>query len=68
MTDASQELTRSEVDFLRQARELCRTVVCVLTKTDFYPAWRRIKELNEGHLPAGVRGASPCRRRCGRWR
>ena len=40
VTDASQELTRSELDFVRQARDLCRTVVCVLTKTDFYPAWR----------------------------
>jgi GTP-binding protein EngB required for normal cell division/gas vesicle protein len=50
VTDASQELTRSELDFVRQARQLCKTVVCVLTKTDFYPAWRRIKELDEGHL------------------
>ena len=40
VTDASQELTRSELDFLHQARRLCATVVCVLTKTDFYPAWR----------------------------
>ena len=47
VTDASQELTRSELDFLRQARELCRTVVCVLTKTDFYPAWRTIRDLDE---------------------
>jgi hypothetical protein len=54
VTDASQELTRSELDFVRQARQLCRTVVCVLTKTDFYPAWRRIKELDEGHLRSVV--------------
>jgi len=52
VTDASQELTRSEVDFVFQARDLCKTVVCALTKTDFYPAWRRIKELDEGHLRA----------------
>jgi hypothetical protein len=52
VTDASQELTRSELDFVRQANDLCRTVVCVLTKTDFYPAWRRVRELNEGHLRA----------------
>lgn len=51
VTDASQELTRTEVDFLHQAQRLCATMVCVMTKTDFYPAWRRIKELNEGHLP-----------------
>jgi hypothetical protein len=50
VTDASQELTRSEVDFLHQARRLCSTVVCVITKTDFYPAWRKIRELNQGHL------------------
>jgi hypothetical protein len=52
VTDAAQELTRSELDFLEQARSLCSTVVCVLTKTDFYPAWRRIRDLDEGHLRA----------------
>ncbi|MEV4618104.1 dynamin family protein [Asanoa sp. NPDC049573] len=50
VTDAAQELTRSEVEFLRQAHELCPTVVCVLTKIDFYPAWRRIRDLNASHL------------------
>jgi hypothetical protein len=50
VTDASQELTQTEVDFLRRARDLCGTVLCVLTKIDFYPYWRRIRELNEGHL------------------
>jgi GTPase Era involved in 16S rRNA processing len=50
VTDASQELTRSELDFVGQAQELCRTVVCVMTKTDFYPAWRTIRDLNQGHL------------------
>ncbi|MGK5683552.1 dynamin family protein [Actinoplanes sp. URMC 104] len=50
VTGAAQELTRSEVDFLRRARALCPVVVCVVTKTDFYPAWRRIQELNERHL------------------
>lgn len=52
VTDASQELTRAEVDFLRQARELCSTVVCALTKTDFFPSWRTIRELDERHLAA----------------
>jgi dynamin family protein len=50
VTGAAQELTRSEVEFLRQAQSLCPVVACVLTKTDFYPAWRRIQELNEQHL------------------
>jgi hypothetical protein len=50
VTDASQELTAGERAFLRHARRLCDTVVCVLTKTDFYPAWRRILELDRQHL------------------
>jgi hypothetical protein len=50
VTDAAQELTRSELDFLRQAREMCGTVVCALTKIDFYPYWRKIKDLNTEHL------------------
>jgi hypothetical protein len=50
VTDASQELTRTEVDFLRRARDLCGTVALVVTKTDFYPAWRTIRDLNLGHL------------------
>src|SRR5690349_13392856 len=50
VTDASQELTRTELDFLRRARDLCGTVACVVTKTDFYPAWRTIRDLNEQHL------------------
>lgn len=52
VTGAAQELTSSEVEFLRRARSLCPVVACVLTKTDFYPAWRRIRELNERHLAA----------------
>ena len=54
VTDASQELTRTELDFLRRARELCDTVVCVLTKIDFYPAWRRIRDINLRHLSGGL--------------
>jgi GTP-binding protein EngB required for normal cell division len=50
VTDASQELTKAEVDFLRQARELCSTVVCVMSKIDFFPAWRQIRDLDERHL------------------
>ncbi len=50
VTDASQELTRSELDFLRQARQLCESVVVVLTKKDLYPSWRRIRDLDESHL------------------
>jgi hypothetical protein len=50
VTDASQELTKPELEFLRQAREMCPTVACVLTKTDLYPAWRKVRDLNEAHL------------------
>jgi hypothetical protein len=52
VTDASQELTASERAFLRHARRLCDTVVCALTKIDFYPAWRRMLELDRQHLAA----------------
>ncbi|MEZ5233048.1 MAG: dynamin family protein [Acidimicrobiia bacterium] len=55
VTDASQELTASEMEFLRTARSLCPATVCVMTKIDFYPHWRRILELNKGHLQrAGI--------------
>lgn len=50
LSDASQEYTRAEMDFLEQALEMCPTVICVMTKTDFYPSWRRVLELNKGHL------------------
>ena len=53
VTDASQELTASEMEFLRTARALCPATVCVMTKIDFYPHWRRILELNKGHLERG---------------
>jgi hypothetical protein len=50
VTDAAQELTEPEVDFLRRTLERCPRVFCVLTKTDLYEQWRRIAELNRGHL------------------
>lgn len=50
VSDASQEYTEPELAFLDMARELTPTVVCVLTKIDFYPAWRRIVDLDRQHL------------------
>ena len=50
VSDASQEFTSTELDFLRQAQAVCPNVVCVITKIDFYPAWRKIVELDRGHL------------------
>ena len=52
VSDAAQEYTGPELDFLRQAMKMCPTVLCLLTKTDLYPQWRRIAELNRGHLAA----------------
>jgi hypothetical protein len=50
VSDASQEFSGPELEFLRTARKLCPTTVGIITKTDFYPAWRKIVELDAGHL------------------
>jgi Dynamin family len=50
ITDASAELNQPELDFLKQALERCPRAVCVLTKTDLYPQWRRIADLDTAHL------------------
>ena len=50
VSDASQEFTGPEIEFLQTARRMCPNVVCVLTKIDFYPAWRKIRDLNVEHL------------------
>ena len=50
VSDSSQEYTRTEIDFLAQAADLCPQVVCLQTKIDFYPAWRKVLEINKGHL------------------
>lgn len=50
VTDAAQELTAPELEFLRRVIERCPRVVCVVTKTDLYVEWRRIVEINHGHL------------------
>jgi GTPase Era involved in 16S rRNA processing len=53
---AAQEYTAAELEFLRQATELCPNVLCVLTKIDLYPAWRDILELDRARLAeAGIR-------------
>jgi hypothetical protein len=55
VTDASQELTAPEVEFLRSALARCPIGVCVVTKTDLYPQWRRIADLDRAHLArAGI--------------
>ena len=50
LSDASQEFSEPEMTFLKQALSLCPNVCCVLTKTDFYPAWRKILDLDTEHL------------------
>ncbi|GAA4874756.1 dynamin family protein [Actinomycetospora straminea] len=50
VSDCSQELTESEVAFLRTVRELCPTVLFVLTKTDLYPHSDRMLERDREHL------------------
>ena len=55
VSDASAELSAPEVEFLQRAVELCPTVLFAQTKTDLYPAWERIVEINKGHLArAGI--------------
>ena len=55
VSDAPQELSAPEIAFLRQASELCPTVLLAQTKIDPYPQWQRIVDLNRGHLSrAGI--------------
>jgi dynamin family protein len=50
VSDASQEFSAPELEFLKTARRICPNIICVLTKTDFYPSWRKIRDLDIGHL------------------
>ncbi len=50
VSDASQEYSAPELEFLRKAVSLCPNLVCVVTKVDAYPEWRRIVELDVAHL------------------
>ncbi|WP_457967835.1 dynamin family protein [Arthrobacter sp. D1-29] len=50
VSDASQEYTEPEIRFLRQAMRITPSVIGVVSKTDLYPDWRRVVELDRGHL------------------
>jgi hypothetical protein len=50
VTDASAELSAPELEFLATALRAGRPVLVAVTKVDMYPAWRRIVELDAGHL------------------
>jgi Dynamin family len=52
VSDASQEYTEPEIQFLRHAMRISPNVACVLTKTDLYPQWRQVEALNRAHLAA----------------
>ena len=52
VSDAAQEYTHAELDFLAAAMRLCPNVAGVLTKIDLYREWRRIAEIDRGHLAA----------------
>lgn len=52
VSDASQEYTAPELEFLGHAVSVCPNVACVLTKNDLYPDWERIAELDRAHLAA----------------
>ena len=51
MTDASQELTAPELDFLKTAVGRCPMAAVVVTKTDLYLHWRRMVELDRTTVP-----------------
>jgi hypothetical protein len=68
VSDASQEYTAAEIEFLRQALMACPNVACVMTKTDLYPQWRQIADLNRDHLVrAGIQAPLYCVSSSLRW-
>lgn len=50
VSDATQELTATELRFVRQARQACPRVVLALTKTDLSRHSRKIADLDRAHL------------------
>jgi len=50
VSDATSELTQPELDFLAEARSRCPNVMLALTKIDMAAHWRRVADLNRGHL------------------
>src|SRR5690606_14293661 len=45
VTDATQEYSRPELEFLQRAVDLCPTAICVMTKVDVAPRWRQVAQL-----------------------
>lgn len=50
VSDASQEYTEPEVQFLKHALRVSPNVAAVLSKTDIYPQWRQIEQIDRSHL------------------
>ncbi|GAA3632927.1 isoniazid-induced dynamin-like GTPase IniA [Microbacterium awajiense] len=50
VSDASQEYTEPEVQFLKHAMRVSPNVAAVLAKTDLYPQWRQIEQIDRRHL------------------
>lgn len=50
VTDASQEFTAPEMQFLQMVVQRCPMAACVVTKTDLFPHWRKIVALDQAHL------------------
>lgn len=50
VSDSSQEYTEPEIRFLRHALRITPNVACVLSKTDLYPHWLQVAELDRTHL------------------
>ncbi len=59
VSDASQEYTEPELRFLKQAQRIVPNVGCVLSKTDLYPQWRTVADLDRAHLASAGIGDIP---------
>jgi hypothetical protein len=59
VTDASQELTAPEIEFLQVASSLDTAVVVAMSKVDLSPSWRQVLDRNHDHLAAAFGEAPP---------
>jgi hypothetical protein len=59
VTDASAELTQSELEFLASAVDAGPVILVALTKIDMYPHWRRILAIDERRLRTIDLGVRP---------
>lgn len=50
VTDATSELSATELELLEQVTRICPTVLVALTKIDIVPGWRDVAERDRDHL------------------